>query len=189
MIDSQKLSNIKACVVAIGLVERKERSIIPRAIVGSGFFVNKEGFVLTAAHVFRACVPIFHEFDKKRTKTNIAAFHVRPNRNGFDFNVLPLPFIKLFQPENDITMAESFDIGIGIPKDYSKTVPFLEIKRFNPSVLFKDIMTCGYPSGNLSLGENQSLRLSPTIQFGRVTGLMPIDSFPVPWGVQTDIVG
>lgn len=182
MIDSQKLSNIKACVVAIGLVENKEESIEPLRILGSGFFVNKEGFVLTAAHVFRACVPIYHEFEKNGTKTNIAAFHVRPNRNGFNFSVLPLPFIKLYQPEKNIATTESFDIGIGIPKDYSRTVPFLEIKPFNTSVLFNDIMICGYPSGNLSLGENESLRLSPTIQFGRVTGLMPIDSYPVPWG-------
>jgi hypothetical protein len=131
MSDSPKLSNIKACVVAIGLVENKEDSIKPLTILGSGFFVNKEGFVLTAAHVFRACVPVYHEFDKKGTKTNIAAFHVRPNPKGFDFSVLPLPIIRLYQPEKNITTAESFDIGIGIPKDYSKTVPFLEIKTYS----------------------------------------------------------
>jgi len=160
MIDSLKLSNVKACVVAIGLVENKEKSIKPLAILGSGFFVNKEGFVMTAAHVFRSCVPKHHEFNNKGIRTNVAAFHVKLNTDGFHFNVIPLPFMKVYQPEKNNSTAESFDVGIGIPKEYCKAVPFLEIKRFNSSALFKEIMMCGYPSGNLSLGENESLRLS-----------------------------
>jgi len=62
------LSKIKPCVVAIGLVEAKEKSIKPLAIVGSGFFVNKEGFVITAAHVFRSCQPKYQELLGKGIK-------------------------------------------------------------------------------------------------------------------------
>lgn len=85
VIDAQNLSQIKMCTVAIGLVEAKVNSIKPLAITGSGFFVNSEGFVMTAAHVFRECQPKFQEFDKKGVKTTVAAFHVSLNSDGFDF--------------------------------------------------------------------------------------------------------
>lgn len=51
---------------------------------------------------------------------------------------------------------------------------------------------CGYPAGNQSLDtfrNYRGLRLSPIIQFGRLTGLMSTDDVNMPWGIQTDIVG
>lgn len=188
MSKSINLSDTKACVVAIGLIEDKRNYVKPLAILGSGFFVNKEGFVLTAGHVFRECAPKYQEFAMKGIKTIVVAFHVTLNREGLDFNVLPLTHIKVQELYNNAP-SQTLDIGVGIPGVYCKSVPYLEIKNFNKSILFKDIIMCGYPSGNLSLGENDSLRLSPIIQFGRVTGLMPTDTYSVPWGIQTDIIG
>jgi len=182
------LSDVKASVVAIGLIEDKPNNVKPLEILGSGFFVNKEGFVMTAAHVFRACGPKYREYAEQGIKTIVVAFHVNLNHDKVDFNVVPMTYLKVPELVNN-GPQEMFDIGIGVPGVYCKSVPYLEIKNFDNSVLYKDIIMCGYPSGNLSLGKNDSLRLSAIIQFGRVTGLMPTDTYPVPWGIQTDIVG
>jgi hypothetical protein len=42
LISSDKLSITKACVVAIGLVEAKEKSHKPLALVGSGFLLKEK---------------------------------------------------------------------------------------------------------------------------------------------------
>jgi hypothetical protein len=34
-----------------------------------------------------------------------------------------------------------------------------------------------------------STRFSPVLQFGRISGLMPLDVSPDPYGIQTDIIG
>ncbi len=189
MIDSQKLSQIKTCTVAIGLVEAK-KSIKPLAITGSGFFVGSEGFVMSAAHVFRSCQPKYQEFLNIGIKTTVAAFRVKLNKDGFDFRVLPMAEIKVQKWEENQSKGNIFYIAIGIPKDYGKSIPHLKVKKFDNSILYGDILMCGYPSGNLSLNEDEnSLRPSPTLQFGRVTGLMPTDTYHTRWGLQTDVVG
>ena len=168
--------------MAIGLIEDKPDNVKPLTILGSGFFVNKEDFVMTAAHVFSTCGPKYQEFAKKGIKTIVVAFHVNLNSNDrVDFNVVPLTYMKVQELDNNST-SQTFDIGIGIPGVYCKSGHYLEIKKFNNSVLYKDIIMCGYPSGNLSLGENDSLRLSAAIQFGHATGLMPTDTYSIPWG-------
>jgi Trypsin-like peptidase domain len=145
---------------------------------------------MTAAHVFTSCQPKYKEFLDNGLQTAVAAFHVNPNSEGFDLNMLPLPHMKVPELSKKESISKSFDIGIGIPKEYCKSIPYLEIKKSDNSILFKDVLMCGYPNGNLSLNDDvNSLRLSPTIQFGRVTGLMPYDTYHTPWGLQTDIVG
>ena len=49
----------------------------------------------------------------------------------------------------------------------------------------------GYPSGeqSLTVDKEYGIRFSPIIQFGHITGFMPIDYIRVPWGIQTDIIG
>ena len=49
----------------------------------------------------------------------------------------------------------------------------------------------GYPSGeqSLTVDKEYGIRFTPIIQFGHITGFMPIDDIRVPWGIQTDIIG
>lgn len=49
MVNAKKLALVKSTSVAIGLVEKD--GITPKLIVGSGFFVNSQGYVMTADHV------------------------------------------------------------------------------------------------------------------------------------------
>jgi len=181
---------MKACTVGIGIIPIN--GFKPLAVLGSGFFVNSQGFVMTAAHVFESCKYVYEEFARNHVKTFVGAIQVNLETNAFDINVLPLNIIKTSKTEvKSVLGIENIDIGIGIPKDYSKTVPFLEIKNPSSSNLYHEIIMSGYPGGDksLNINENDGMRLSPITQFGRITGFMPTDNTPIPWGLQTDIIG
>jgi len=174
---------MKACRVGIGIIPIN--GFKPLAVLGSGFFVNSQGFVMTAAHVFESCKYVYEEFARNHVKTFVGAIQVNLETNAFDINVLPLNIIKTSKTEvKSVLGIENIDIGIGIPKDYSKTVPFLEIKNPSSSNLYHEIIMSGYPGGDksLNINENDGMRLSPITQFGRITGFMPTDNTPIPWG-------
>lgn len=81
-----------------------------------------------------------------------------------------------------------------IPKKKVNGLPHLEIKDFDKMQqlkLYSEICMSGYPSGeqSLTVDKEYGIRFSPIIQFGHITGFMPIDDIRVPWGIQTDIIG
>jgi hypothetical protein len=71
------MAQVKACTVAIGLVPIG--GFKPVAVLGSGFFVDAQGFVMTAAHVFKSCKYAYQEFIKRKIRTTVAAFQLNPN--------------------------------------------------------------------------------------------------------------
>jgi hypothetical protein len=88
------------------------------------------------------------------------------------------------------------DIGVVIPGegiDHLGGTPYVSLRQPSMGIsLYTDIIMCGYPAGDESLDMfriQRGLRVSPVIQFGRLTGLMPTDDVKVPWGIQTDILG
>jgi S1-C subfamily serine protease len=48
------IKSVKDATVAIGVID-KTGDRIPREILGSGFFINSKGFVITAKHVLDEC--------------------------------------------------------------------------------------------------------------------------------------
>lgn len=113
-----------------------------------------------------------------------------------DFKVIPIRenmiggLTNTVQPKG-YTMSTNLDVKVACPINPYSRLPYLAIKKPSRLNLYDEIVMCGYPSGSQSLNfstDYLSVRLSPTIQFGRVVGIMPIDEAPTPNAIQTDIV-
>ena len=94
------------------------------------------------------------------------------------------------------------DLGYVGPLDFDISVAQLEEKKSKPLAfldlnptkadLYQEVAISGYPQGNESfalLNNPSGLKLSPIVQFGRISGFMPYDDADIPYGIQTDIVG
>ena len=89
------------------------------------------------------------------------------------------------------------DLDISIIKldvGNDSSLPFLQIKEPSILNLYSEIALCGYPSGESSFSFKgnstiSSTRFSPVMQFGRISGLMPVDVSTNPYAIQTDIIG
>ena len=88
------------------------------------------------------------------------------------------------------TNPDDLDVSVLLPEGISGR-QFLNIETPTNNQLFNKIIICGYPGGFYSFSEYKEIgiKLSPVMQFGRFTGLFPLDPFPTPWGIQTDIIG
>ena len=84
------------------------------------------------------------------------------------------------------------DLAFGILKTPYQDLKALPIKEPQPLKLLDEIAICGYPAGQHSLdpsGEFSGQRFSPIFQTGRIGGFLAFDEAPLPYGIQTDIIG
>ena len=190
-LDNNGITKIKMATVAIGLLVEDK----PVAIFGTGFLVDPRGYVVSAYHVKESCSKLRESYKQKGINAKIAIFR---EINSGDSN-LTLKFTimkdwgRLRMPvPHQYTIMPDIDITIGRPLEQANDFPYLEIKEPHKPEVLDEIAMCGYPAGEFSFdysGEIAGVRFSPILQLGRIAGLMPFDSAPEPYAMQTDIVG
>jgi hypothetical protein len=197
MLNKKRLRTVKNASVAIGLInKRADRR--PVFIAGSGFFVSSRGYVVTAKHVLDGCDEVIAASDKQVEELEIAVLSVATHGSSAEVRVMRevnTYAVRVISSASYVGPLDP-DIGVIIPGEGVDDIggtPFLNIKQSPATLdLYQNAIICGYPSGDQSLDmfrRHIGLRLSPIIQFGRITGFMPTDDVKVPWGIQTDIIG
>src|SRR5437867_11333797 len=189
----QAISRLKTSVVGIGITDHGKRE--PRRVMGTGFFISEDGYVMSALHVFKACMEE-QEKVKNKSSTDIVAFSLDPKKSLLDFNTIPLgQIIQVNLDEQDASYIgpSDLDLGIGIPAAKRKQTNYLKVKHKSKKLpLGSRVALCGYPQGLQSLNltnKATGARVSPLVQFGVISGYMLYDDAPQPYALQTDILG
>lgn len=169
-------------------------------IIGSGFFYDTRGYLMTAGHVLRSAEKLKkYEISKKKNSKIIAT----------SLNVLDGDKIAVEEDEIDVMLLPDiktviehpttpviFDVGIAKVVPSRNKYAFLKIKKIpdttEPHIeVGEEVVICGYPAGeqslSLKIGVHTGYRFSPVMQFGHIASLMPFDE-TIPYGIQTDIV-
>src|SRR3972149_4421331 len=189
--DPQLVSKIKSSTVAIGL--RDGNNVNPYTIFGTGFIVNPEGYVITAAHVFQDCLKKCEELHKENDKINMSIILLQSKGNNTDITLMN------FDKGISIDMGSSLALGTMSETDIAILRPVEEQQNLTPLTInpkklnvLDEILMCGYPGGGTSLKISANafdVRMNPLIQTGKIAGFLPIDSVEHPVAIQTDIIG
>lgn len=193
MVNTAIIPHLKSTCVAIGVKVEGEQQ--PRQIAGTGFFVDPNGFLVTASHVLQSLLKITIPLNKKKIHTDFGAFWFK----FLDGNTIELQSKKITDSRllgitihNEKYLGQDdADVAVcRIEGKYDK-LPFLQFKEPSKSKLYSEILICGYPGGNMTfnLNKKDGVRTSPLIQTGRLSSFMPSDNTSQPVGIQTDIIG
>ena len=185
------ISLVKSTTVAIGLI--KKGTIIPAVIAGTGFVVDKEGYVMTATHVFERCKEYQKNYAAIKQETQFAMFRTLHKSDlSFDVGVFEKTIdIKFQENVEGLIGPNKIDISIGKLLVNPGDLDVLPIIKSDKMSVSDKVIMCGYPRGKHSLdvkGEISGYRFSPLLQTGIISGFMPYDNAPLPYGIQTDIV-
>jgi hypothetical protein len=191
----EALDYIKSCTVAIGIARSNDTT--PVKLFGSGFLITPWGSVLSAWHVLEKCFIECKSLNEKDNQIGPVAFHVTQGREVGQVMTIPLYMAAPvgFKPPEGYNGPKTLDLGSAIPHVETKlpALPYLRISKSEKVELYSDIVMCGYPtvskSLNLTPTDKKGLRYSPIMQFGKISCLMPHDKRPIPYGIQTDIMG
>jgi hypothetical protein len=106
-----KNNTIKESIVAVGLAGKKSNN--PSVILGSGFLINNEGFVLTAKHVITATINILVNYPEHE----VASFYITIEQNKISVNKLSCKNYALIITDEDTEyyIQEDVDIALLIP--------------------------------------------------------------------------
>lgn len=193
MIAKETILKIKSATVAIGL--KPLADVKPKIIVGSGFLFDSAGYVMTAGHVLVKCQNLQKQYKEQGEKTPIVAYISNIN-NKNQFILTPINFEKISIEHLETSMPQSpapknMDIGYG-KLSGKHNLPYLEVEP-SKNEITDEILMCGYPGGDqtfsLTRSDDFGMRVSPVLQFGRISGFMAHDTDPTPYGIQTDIIG
>lgn len=186
------IKDLKHSIVAIGLANSKLEIV---TILGTGFFIDPKGILITAKHVFDDCKTTQKYYSRvEKIETNIAAFRPITTQTTLDFDKGLIKNIKSikFSFKNKIFPLFSIDLAYGLLATPFPDLNPLSIEPPTKLETMNQIGMCGFPAGRHSLdtkGEHMGLRFSSTFQLGRIGSLLPFDDAPNPYGVQTDIIG
>jgi len=170
-------------------------------IIGSGFFYDTRGYLISAGHVLRSAEKrkAFEISKKKNSKIVATSLNVQDGDKiaieEDEIDGMRMPEIKSIKDAIPTTPV-IFDVGIARVIPSRKKYAYLKIKQVPDSKAphietGEEVVICGYPAGDQSLsmkiGINTGYRFSPVMQFGHVAALMPSDE-SLPYGIQTDIL-
>lgn len=193
MVKKEIIPHLKSSCLALGLTRINDAQ--PFAIIGSGFFIDEEGFFVTADHVANGMVETREAFRIKGVELEYRGFWFEniddehgqlvsiKTEHGREIQI-NIPELKEFFPENQ-------DLYIGRLSGTGK-FPYLNFSKPTKIQVFDEIFMCGYPRGKRSLrtqDQSSGNRFSPILQYGRIASLLPTDHSQNPFGIQTDIIG
>jgi len=165
-------------------------------VIGSGFFYDTRGYLMSAAHVLRDLTNTQKENEFRNIESEMIAInnHVTDRleiRSEIIENMDDVLFPELPRIENAPTRPVIFDVGIAKVKQDRPKYPFLKIREDWELQIGEEIAMCGFPGGNDTLSFEvhaiTGLRGSPLMQFGHIAALLPFDDSKS-YGIQTDIV-
>jgi S1-C subfamily serine protease len=203
MHDKRTLSKVKEATVGIGVLISNKEKQYEVDIAGTGFFVNSAGYIMTAKHVVSSCITLIRNKTSEKNAVELVAMWLR-SLSGVNLRLThtimqqPPYYVNLRSADevqkSSIPHGIDLDVAVLRPMDKDiKDIPFLQIKnKDTPQVnLYDEVAMCGYPGGkhSLNVSELLELRLSPIMQFGRISGLLPTDDVDYPYAIQTDIIG
>lgn len=196
--DQVMLRRIKFSTVGIGVHNYTKNEI---HLVGSGFYYDTRGYLITAGHVLKSVERINQLLKNRDQKVKNISINLNIVDNDKmtveedEIELILYPVNSKYQV--DPTRPLIFDIGIGKIKPTRKKYPFLKIRkaqevtRQEPGELGEAVAICGYPAGEESfsfkIGLYMGFRFSPIMQFGRVASYLPFDD-SLHYGIQTDIL-
>jgi len=185
------IPDIKSSVVGIGLVSNETMRM---RVLGSGFVINSDEYIITASHVIQDCVKLQEQLSGTE-KTFLTVFDYQSKSDGttrlisapFEDNYRLLGLKPSFESE-----GHNLDVGLLRPLEPKPNHKYLHVSnRINFSVL-EEVYLCGYPGGNFSFKPSvhpADVSLSPVLQYGRISALKPSDDAPKHQGIITDIIG
>lgn len=170
------ISNLTDSTIGLGLIDK---DYVIHYVGGSGVVIDPKGYSLTATHVLvgleKKRTELANLEDKeKRIKTNLAIISYIPRKNGI-YSLITNTIRQWVPFELEIEELD-FDIALGWPIQKEIDHPFLNVSQRTSFSPLEKIMMCGYPGGNTTLnpyGSVINLSLSPAVQEGKISSLMP----------------
>lgn len=193
MVDRSLIPSIKKSCLGIGL--RRKGEPTPLHMGGTGFIVDPKGYVVTADHVILDLMKLRDELNSKGDNVEIAGFLLSlsngvGNLIGSSIKKIDALYIEIEGLEDYIPQEHD----LAVCRIYGKwgTLPYLQVKKPTKLEIYEEVLMCGYPRGDFTMNifdKKFGKRISPIIQTGRISSLMPADNTRQPIGIQTDIVG
>jgi S1-C subfamily serine protease len=193
MVNTEIIPHLKSTCVAIGVKVEGEQ--IPIQIAGTGFFVDPEGYLVTASHVIKSLKQITVPLNNEKIHTDFGVFWFKfldnetiqlQSKKISDTRLLELNIHteKYLGPDDS-------DVAVCRIEGNYGDLPYLKFKEPSKLALYSELLICGYPGGNMTfnLDKKHGIRTSPLVQTGRISSLMPSDNTHQPVGIQTDIIG
>ena len=192
MVNKEIITHLKSSIIGLGLTYKDKAD--PICINGTGFFIDEDGYFITADHVVIDMQKIRDENKKKGIDLDFRGFWYENTDEKYG-RLLAMKIehgrsVHITIPELQDTIPEHQDLMIGRISGIHK-FPFLNFDKATKINVFDEIFMCGYPGGDESLRPHDKLygyRMSPILQHGRVASLLPVDYSQTPFGIQTDIV-
>lgn len=193
MVNKSIIPHLKSSCIGLGLTEVDKSE--PIFINGTGFFIDPDGYFVTADHVIDSMEKTrINYFNKNKIKLEYRGFWFE----NLDEKKGQLVAIKIEHgrschvdiPELSENIPKIQDLAMGKLSGKQK-FPFLKFDKATKIDVFDEIFMCGYPGGNESLRAHDELyghRMSPILQYGRIASLLPVDFSQQSFGIQTDIL-
>lgn len=186
------IPHLKSCIVGLGLTYKDKPD--PICINGTGFFIDTDGYFVTADHVADGMQKIRNEYHEQGIELDFRGFWY-DNIDEKHGQLLAMKIehgrsIHTNIPELSDSIPEHQDLMIGKISGTQK-FPFLHFDKATKIDVFDEVFMCGFPGGDESLRPHDPLyghRMSPILQHGRIASLLPVDYSQNPFGIQTDIV-
>jgi hypothetical protein len=197
MINLDAIAKVRNATVAVGLAEKnRDRPVIVdeiiSAIAGSAFFIDCDGYIMTAAHVLKES--FVSKNHPRFNDSRVGVFSITTTESRLNYNFFEIETAIEIKPALPVEgYSGPADLDIGIAKLRDGVNNSLEATEPSSKLTINDeLAMCGYPGKWQSMHVDDryfGTRLQPVTQFGRIAGLMPLNECSKPYGIITDIIG